>query len=604
MSKGKPVIILKGRDIQGLAWAVASFNQLVNKQKGLPVVRKAKVIDYPASLKRGAWINFRKGTVFKWIHYMLAFKMNYPLFLRIFQIAKLPGGKSYWRYPVPENLKINLRKMGAIMNPLDIEWWVGIAPIRGKFSRKGKDTDKINVASDKDFESVYNYVAAIADTGGNVMLLFDDTRFPRHPDEKEKFKSTGKADTYFVNKLYNRLHKEFPKTKLMFLPVHYWGPGAPAAYPEPRDKYLQEVSKINKDVIFTWNGPYVCSAKITPAHTKWIQKTIKRKPVAIIFNGGTHIYRRHYVADAVHGWPQWYYKGFLNDVDGYMLGADVPSLATLLIKSLDYLWNPEAYLPSAEIASQALVGPGSYPYLKKVSKTLGYFDKWGDKVTPGAARNIVQIKKKVQELEKAYNICRKKYPKLNVWTGLKYRVEDQKRLLKRLGKINLKKFIKAGEAVKKYAIKETGFVPGKDILLVSYDFVGGAVPKEYSFRCEKRLATWVRGKQTRINHMNTAFRLPDTALSHAKELVICGQNDDSEKKCPIEITLNGNKVYKGPAPFKRFGWNLHSFKIEPGWLKEGRNTLSIKCLADSFVGHGPPFFMLNYAVLMNSSENK
>ena len=77
---------------------------------------------------------------------------------------------------------------------------------------------------------------------------------------------------------------------------------------------------------------------------------------------------------------------------------------------------------------------------------------------------------------------------------------------------------------------------------------------------------------------------------------------DSPEKCPVRIELNGNLIFEGKNPFNRFGWNVRKFKIPAGILKEGANSLTISNTADSGNVSGPPFFMLNYAVLKASAE--
>ena len=52
---GVPVIVLKGSDSLGILWAITAFNQLVGKQNGRAVVRKAMVFDYPDAPGRRAY---------------------------------------------------------------------------------------------------------------------------------------------------------------------------------------------------------------------------------------------------------------------------------------------------------------------------------------------------------------------------------------------------------------------------------------------------------------------------------------------------------------------------------------------------------------------
>lgn len=105
----------------------------------------------------------------------------------------------------------------------------------------------------------------------------------------------------------------------------------------------------------------------------------------------------------------------------------------------------------------------------------------------------------------------------------------------------------------------------------------------------KRLATYARGKKTGQSNMQVNFTITAQQNKQEYQLILCAQDDDSEKKCPIRIELNGNLLFHGANPFQRFGWNRKTFKIPQGILKEGNNTLSICNIADSGNVSGPPF---------------
>ena len=68
-------------------------------------------------------------------------------------------------------------------------------------------------------------------------------------------------------------------------------------------------------------------------------------------------------------------------------------------------------------------------------------------------------------------------------------------------------FEKAQEAIRRAAEAEARY-DGGGFLFTPYDFIGGAVPRNYSFQCEPRLATWIYGARTRFSTLSATFRLP------------------------------------------------------------------------------------------------
>ena len=288
-----------------------------------------------------------------------------------------------------------------------------------------------------------------------------------------------------------------------------------------------------------------------------------------------------------------------NEIAGALLGTNQPHFLMLTLTFADYWHNPKAYdaRRSIQQAFCSLIGEKSLTEARKVTAELQKMNEFGYQVTPYFIRNQQKIRGIIDRAEQIYNLTAAQNPELDKWTTYRNFFNLFRRSLARAGKIDSGVFTKNTEQIRQYAVKEAGFQPGKDILLTAYDFGGGANPLFYTYRCEKRLATFVKGKKTKIPKMTAGFPLQAEKLNQQHELIICGQDDDSTEKCPIRIELSGNLIFEGKNPFKRFGWNIQKFKIPAGLLKEGANTLTISNTADSGNVSGPPFFMLNYAVL-------
>ncbi len=64
------------------------------------------------------------------------------------------------------------------------------------------------------------------------------------------------------------------------------------------------------------------------------------------------------------------------------------------------------------------------------------------------------------------------------------------------------------------------------------------------------------------------------------------------------MLVNETKIFEGENGFKKSGsgWSRRTFKIPAAALKRS-NTLVIQNIEDTDRASGPPFFMLNYAVL-------
>ena len=515
------------------------------------------------------------------------------LLVRPWNITDIRGDWKEWKKVSTEEYAADYREMGELFTSLGIEWCVTTHAI------EGTPQTKLDSSSPVDFEIIYRQAENVVSNGGSFMFQYDDVRYPRNIKETEKYPNGGDADYAFISGITEKLWRKYPEAKIYFCPPMYWGPEAAPAYPDDRDEYLKRVRKLSPEIRFTWNGPSVCSTTIKPADLKWAKESYGRAPFILIFGGGPNIERWHFFTEEINAWPQWYYQGMENEIAGALLGTNQPHFLMLTLTFADYWHNPKAYdaRRSIQQAFCSLIGERSLTEARKVTAELQKMNEFGYQVTPYFIRNQQKIRGIIERAEQIYNLTAAQNPELDKWTTYRNFFDLFRRSLAKAGKIDSGVFTKNTEQIRQYAVKEAGFQPGKDILLTAYDFGGGANPLFYTYRCEKRLATFVKGKKTKIPKMTAGFPLQAEKLNQQHELIICGQDDDSTEKCPIRIELNGNLIFEGKNPFKRFGWNIQKFKIPAGFLKEGANTLTISNTADSGNVSGPPFFMLNYAVL-------
>ena len=80
-------------------------------------------------------------------------------------------------------------------------------------------------------------------------------------------------------------------------------------------------------------------------------------------------------------------------------------------------------------------------------------------------------------------------------------------------------------------------------------------------------------------------------------LTLSGQDDDAAGNCRILIAVNGHAVFEGTNAFAQGRWERQSYRVDAQFLRDNQNTLTIRNLENSEILSGPPFFLLNYAVL-------
>ncbi len=593
----RKTIELTAFDNTGLTWAVGSFLQLTDRQNGGASVRAARIYDWPATPHRGYWSgesDFRKISKREWAKLHMLYKLDVMILIRPWNLIVQPGKWSTdWRKVHDRRYLADYQEMKKYFSDLGIEWCVSTHAIEGKAETK------LNSASPGDFELICRQAEMAAANGGSFMFQYDDHRYPRHPQEISAFPNGGDADFEFIRKVTSKVWKKYPNTVFYFCPPMYWGPNAEPAYPDNRDDYLKRVSRLSEKIRFTWNGPSVCSTDIKPSDLEWAKKHYSRTPFILIFGGGPNIERWHFFTEPIAAWQKWYYKGMEKQIAGALLGTNQPQFLMLTLTFADYWHNPAAYDADRSIrqAFNSLIGSGSWEDACKITAELQKMNDYGYQVSPYFIRNRQKISGIIHTADTIFKRASAKNPELDKWTAYGHFIRIFRNALDKAGRVNSDIFSRNLNTIQADAEKETGFKAQRDILLSPYDFGGGAAPLFYSYRCAKRLATFIKGKKTRIAAMTASFNLKTEQLNGTYELVICGQDDDSPEKCPILIELNGNTVFQGANTFDRFGWNIRRFSIAAGLLKEGANSLVIRNLSDSGNISGPPFFILNYAIL-------
>lgn len=604
-------IRITAHDKTGLTWAFFAMVQLTANKDGKALLRKAEITDWPGlSCKRSTWVNFSFRRAFP---SLLMGKLNQVVFYRGPLIMDNPPAElNDYRYfftrdPHPIWIE-SVRKTAVLCQDLGIELYIGFLPMHVPGT---KPEYKFNAADEEQVGFMLKNWMAVAECGANVYFAYDDYRFPCNPKEKEKFKTAKEADTYVLNYLYSEVKKKYPSFKLIFCPPFYWGPAYDPSpgYGENRDEYLKAIGeKLDKEIDIAWTGKAVWSGKIQKDQVEWITNTIKRKPFHFQNDSSCpHVSAAFYLTDPADVWL-WPYDSFYNDITTVMISASFSRIFSALGGAC--LWNMNSYKPEASVRElvSKFFGEGSWETADEINKALSAVEVYEYKISASSIRDLAKIKEATVRLNKAWDSALKKNASAfkTFSGGIPILIQKQNKFCEELEKARAEgKFSVAGdiESDKINAAKDCSLNKEKDIFLSVFDFSGGDTPRVYVWKQhDKRFGTIIRGKNFANHSLKAGFKTTTPPSKEFYELFISAQGDDSKEQglssqCRIAISLNGNVIFSGPAPFVYSEWTARSFKIKGSFLREGENILTIDSLEEKGNAQGPPFFILNYAVV-------
>ncbi len=609
-SAQRHVIFLQGHDFHGLLWAITAFNQLVTVRENQPVARGATILDYPDAPGRRAYTPFQDDddATMAWfgVNVVRANFIQYRQVRMLYRQMPQPWAKVDWRMPlrdekVFQGWESRIRKIGAYLNPLRIAWCDAMQPLSSV-----RTEDLVRSKSEEDIHLAAKVGLSLAAAGGHLMIMYDDFRFPIHPDDVRDFKFARAADVYFLNRVYEAVAVKYPEFKIYFCPPFYWGGGEKddtATYGESRDEYLKAIGAgLPPAIEIFWTGSRVKSNVVTREQVAWITGLIKRKPVfwqnaCGTFRGGSPYYA-YPGLDPMRAWKDWYYDGFYNDLQYYAYNGEYAYITMTLH---DAMWNTQAYDPAASgvMAAKKLTGPDNYQKLLELYGQLEKLDQYGW-LTPTAlaARNIGEVRAHTARLVELYEAAP---PVLKSrWMQLPEFVQwKQSYLVKLMKNPQLEKLAEVDRLVRELAIKETGLQPdAPGLILTPNDFQAGRQPQYYAWRdAGRRHVIWINGARSAAPDMAAVFQLP-YALAGGSSLAIAGLDHNAAPPCRIRILMNGNQVFAGANPFRSDRWTVQTFEVKGAYLRDGApNTLKIENLEDADSMTSAPWFMLNYAVL-------
>ncbi len=574
-----------GNDMQGVLWGIVTLIQVVDQEKN--AIRVCEIEDWPSTAKRGFLQNF-------W-----PFSLEYCLFNKMNSITSqnppfAPRDGNQW---TPLNTFVSqsaTREFAAF--GLDHYYGIAFYTMYPMYPLCRQST----------FDLQYEVCCKVAEAGGHVYYPEDDGRFPINPEDLKKYGNAAAIDPIHITRLFRAVREKYPKFKLVFCPPFYWGPDAPHTYPEDREDYLRACGEhLDPAIQMYWTGPRVKGMTKTPAQVAWFTTLTKRKPS--IFQNGTGPHNLLYYLGDTTDWKAWHYPGFFeNDIEMFHRNDGTGGWTVQTATLADCLWNVKAYDPeeSAKKSMSMMFGPKMYDIIKPGHDALVYFDKYpyGDVTAEIVSENIADLESKRQVIAD----CWEKAKQYNAFAIAQYGsfygsgIGYVDRVIR--GARNPPDFLKKYQgdivATKGQANQEVGIDTNKgDIFKSPVDVFGGKL-LVYDAYCPKRFAAVFRGKQTIYKAAKISFTCDPFPPSKSYDLYLSGQTEVAQDMPPLEIgiRLNGEVVYKGPAGFVAHGWNVKQFVLPAEKLKRS-NQLVVEVETDGTNLNGPPWLMINYAVI-------
>jgi len=585
---GRDVVVLKGRDHQGLVWAIGSFIQLVHRQPGKTVARAASVSDYPRMKYRGYLHGNVEGfgetcTAAQSQLFNVAFKVNMPIYkhlCRNYYNMKHPRTPGEWRDPARFTAEAkNIKDIGALLTPLGMTWYGGAHPL------VGPESDKAN-GSPECIDALVQMAKPVIEAGGRFYLQFDDYRFDLHPYDKQKFGSAREADIFILNSLMEKLKKDFPSTRMLYCPPFYWNRSyRDYGKVESLDEYVDAVGKrLSKDVDVQWTGNWVKSGTVAKEHVDWFAKRIQRKPsywqnCCLTYHAWWH----HYVADPLPDMKKNYYDGFMDDVIVFAYNSTFPSDYAINAQVAGYFWYPDNFNPE-ELAREAagkLCGPETWPLLSRICKDLSWMDALNG--WPPHKRDDNKAAKWFDSFERHLEGAKKAYDEVSAlapapiarWTGLKGQIGQHQghfdSVAKNAGLESARRSAQLRGQQARTAAQEAGCDLDKVAFYGAGDLKGGEMGEKADGAGDKRMAVPVAANgRCEFDYWADA---DDIALERSMCVSVLAASGGS---VALKVLANGTAVHEGKVALTPGKWSRCVLRIPGKTLKEKSNAIAIQ----------------------------
>ena len=565
--KGKNVIVIAGHDVPGLFWGLYTIFQLIHKDTKGVFIPECAIRDWPGFPYRSM-----SGGSIKKIKKNMAVKINVH-----FAAAWDPKIKGKWDNP-PEVYRSSIKEMIDFCRPrgININQWVEPYDRKSKNNIICSNSDQVN--------AFYNTFKIGLESGNRVITigLDDQAREKDSLAEKDlkKFGSDIKTHAWLIAEIAKRVNRDYPGTTICVIPKTYQSGRAVDV------KGYYDKAGVPKNVVVMWTGESTVTLSYPDYKVKTFEKSIEDRRFVIFDNTFCQTLGEGRSLTLFETFAAGYKSlGKSDKCIGFHAMAGLNRSELRRIKALqiaDYLWNPKRFDPKrsrsrtiAKVASNKAIAPllkfryymmklaSLFPIEKPIEKLKKDFIERSS-ISTQEFKNYMAI---LNHADGALNEAQKTTSNTALIKELKNLLNNSKRVLQVLAK-----------AEKKLKQIKT---EGKASLDIVKNIRGGKVFKLYNHKCPPKTGIAIYGSKVKgKNLMTLEFAINKKPLNDVI-LNLEGQDDDKSGTTKIEISFNGNVIFKDKNPFVENGWSQKTFSIKKEFFNAGKNKLTIENLEDS-----------------------
>lgn len=373
----KRVIILAGKDTEGLFYAATTISKLLDSNTGQ--LTNALVIDFPAFTGRGfllsPWTNDSSIEAdITNLDYLSYYRFN-KAYLPYYQI---PNGKQW--YKPTEIMLEGTRKIGSWIREQDaMKMGIMINPYNHfEYEMLASDIpDSLKTLwlhNEAGLEMIKNTIRTAFDEGASFIMLMGDDFVPHRESYRKLYDlwadedirrhiSLQNAQAFVINNLLNWLQSNYGTIRFEFCPPWYLNEFVDKSQGRAEAYFRDLTLLVNEDVVFVWTGNTVRSLQfdhadisrfsaLTGHNLMFWDNTMYARSLEGIYGGFPAYYpaKTKFCSlfepydvmmplDFSSVSPHFYANGFPN-TELYKI-----KFATLA----DFLWNPSAYNPDRSL---------------------------------------------------------------------------------------------------------------------------------------------------------------------------------------------------------------------------------------------------------------
>lgn len=592
LSVTKAGAVLQGNDKLGTTWAVVSLIQLVDQAN--KSVRICEINDWPETPQRGPLMSDHRS-------------VEVALFTKSSMVCD--------QETLTQNWGETPLRFSTVLEPCRLYAGFGINFYAG--DRSLNMYPMYPLTSERTFKLHCDVFSKIAEAGGHVLFLYDDSRLPLHPKDVEINKNGSGQDAKYITRLFQEIRKKTPGFRMIYCQPYYWGPyyaGIFKAMEKGGNETWAEYNKslkehLDPEIDMFWTGVRLVSHDIAKSDTDWAKNAYGRKPLVWLNRPFPHAYHFSGTVDVIP-WAKLFYDGIGSDLNGFSINQFSPDCAIPIAAINETLWNQKKSdaRESVKRASEMFCGKGFFELLEPGSKAFYEIDRYSrqGQLTPYILKNLDKFEATVKIARDAYDKMKADYPNAAMYDcgGYGYAttlgtVED---LLKEAKAAKPDYFqtrfaakIAAGRGL---AEKEAGFDPAKGDQYKSLPgMLGGEIEDYYGKRQKDPATIILRGvqlDQTRVNWLEIPF---DTETPGKYDLVLAGQMEMHRDIPPTwRILINGKVVYEGVTGFKENEHAVSTYEL-PADKVAKNNLIRIESTAQGGTPWNGPWIMIDYVVL-------